>query len=285
MATTLTFTTKVSAHVHQGCPFNTRTEPSLAGLFSDILSMVAPLIYHFGTKIQALPSNNSCYTDFMDTEEKEANMVKWTAEKIWANFLHCGDGKTWFDVDENIELPTPKEQKRDVHKFQFRGGLKILKENGNHFEILVFKEKFKKILSQFRNPRMAFDSYRTSGISQIELPEETKWENIKIKFLTGNDIKITLTNNPGFRKKFNYKEMGFENSRTTMPNKQWQLLERFAESEGTIDWQNRFATKELKKQKELLSKTLKAQFSIDEDPFYSYRKEKCYRAKFALRLE
>jgi hypothetical protein len=41
MATTLVSTTKVSAYVHQGCPFHTQTELPQEGLISDILNVVA----------------------------------------------------------------------------------------------------------------------------------------------------------------------------------------------------------------------------------------------------
>ena len=219
----------------------------------------------------------------MDAEEKAANSVKRTAEKIWENFLNCKGAETWFDVERDNDSPLPEKQIRNVEKFEKRGGLKILKRVEDHFELKVFRKKFEKIILQFSNPRTAFESYRLKGIAPLDLPEETRWENIEIKFITGNDVLITLTNDFNFRKKFNYKELGFENSRTTQPNKQWQLLERFSESEGIIDWQNRFAVKELKKRKELLSKILKSKFAIEEDPFYSYRKEKCYRAKFTIR--
>ena len=41
----------------------------------------------------------------------------------------------------------------------------------------------------------------------------------------------------------------------------------------------------IRKKKQLLSETLKAFFRIDEDPFYPYKEEKAYRAKFTLKAE
>jgi hypothetical protein len=223
----------------------------------------------------------------MDTEEKSASKVGWTAEKIWGNFLHSGDGHTWFDVDENIESPTPEEQKKDVHKFDFRGGLKILKEDGNHFEIFVFKEKFQEIRQQFSNPKMAFDLYRLKSINPIALPEGTKWEHVIIKFLNGNDAKITLRNKPDFNRIISFGEMGFRNKKSQKPNEQWYLLMLFAKRGGAIFWEKKSNLKiqeinNLKTHKKLLSQTLKNLFRLEGDPFFRYNTEDGYKIKINL---
>ena len=223
----------------------------------------------------------------MDTEEKSAKKIAWTAEKIWGNFLQCGNGNTWIDIDEDIKSPSPEEQRRNIYKFQFRGGLKIIKEEGNHFELLVIKEKFQELREQFSNPKMAFDSYRPRGISPIVLPEKTSWEHIIMKFLNGNDVKITLRNNKNFNRVVSFSEMGFRNKKNQRPNQQWNLLMLLAQRGGAIFWETKsnLRVKEinnLKTQKKLLSKILKNIFQIEDDPFFPYTTEGGYKIKITL---
>ncbi len=218
----------------------------------------------------------------MDTEEKTANAVGWTAEKIWANFLHCGTADTWFDVEENDTAPKPEEQRRNVKKFEDRKGLKILKEKDNHFELRVFPEEFQKIRRQFSNPRTAFNSYRMKGLFPITLPEGTRWEHITIKFRNGHDIRITLKNKDDFEYVANYKEMGFQNSRRLLPNVQWKLLEALSKNNGIFSWDNPNASLLIKKRKQLLSQQLRDYFQLGDDPFELYEREKIYKLKFTL---
>lgn len=117
-------------------------------------------------------------------------------------------------------------------------------------------------------------------ITPVELPPNTKWGNIIIKLVDGENVKITAPDCD--TKKVNYKEMGFEDDRTQLPNKQWELLRTLADNHGELSWQDPEAKKFSKKNKQLLSDTLKAYFQIKEDPFFSYRKLKAYKTKFDL---
>ena len=116
-------------------------------------------------------------------------------------------------------------------------------------------------------------------IIPLKLPPNTKWKDITIKFLDGEVVEITA---PAFSTKANYKEMGLQDDRTQKQNKQWKLLQLLAEKHGALSWLDRQATTSIKKKKQLLSDTLKAYFSIDEDPFFPYKKVNAYKIKMNL---
>ena len=218
----------------------------------------------------------------MDTEEKAAIDIKWTAEKIWENFLNCGGVETWFDVEESKNAPLPEKQRRNIEKFEIKGGIEILERKGDHYEIKVIREEFEKILRQFSNPRAAFNPYRLKALLPIALPKETKWEHIVIKFKNGHDVLITLKNSEDFQYKANYKEMGFQDNKRLIPNVQWKLLELLSKHNGELSWKNQDALLVMKKRKQLLSEQLQDYFQLKEDPFEVYRREKAYRLKLIL---
>lgn len=76
--------------------------------------------------------------------------------------------------------------------------------------------------------------------------------------------------------------MGFMDSRTREPNKQWKDLEDTAEKEGVMNWDTSGASGQRKKRKQYLSDTLKAFFGLDEDPFYPYESGKGWVTRFKI---
>ncbi|MCL5070828.1 MAG: hypothetical protein M1308_08020 [Actinobacteria bacterium] len=117
-------------------------------------------------------------------------------------------------------------------------------------------------------------------IIPLDISEGTRWENITIRFIDGENVEISI----GSQKwKKNYKDMGFQNNRTVKPDKQWELLIDLSDNKGEISWwKGNKADWKKKKQKQLLSDTLKAYFQIKESPFYDYKKEKAYKIKINL---
>ena len=145
----------------------------------------------------------------------------------------------------------------------------------------------------------------------LNLPVNAKWEEITIKFVDGHNVDIKCKNKTI---RSDYKEMGFEDSKSRRPNKQWEMLQRLAENHGEISWERFAAGKsstirkteqdfgyevdedeaqnkgfsiikapdKLKKTKQLLAQTLKAYFHIDEDPFWPYEEVKAYKIKIKL---
>lgn len=112
-----------------------------------------------------------------------------------------------------------------------------------------------------------------------QFPINTKWEDITIQFLNGQEVIVRVKN---LTFQTTYEEMGFQDEKTKLPNKQWQFLKNLSETGGEISWKNPHATPKGKKQKQLLSDSLKAYFQIDESPFYSYKQEKSYKIRVHL---
>lgn len=151
----------------------------------------------------------------------------------------------------------------------------------------------------------------TSAKPALSLPADTKWEDITIRFIDGHNVDIKCKNK-SYRS--GYREMGFEDSKSRKPNKQWEMLQRLAENHGEISWERVAAGKssnfrraeqdfghefdedetqnkgfsiikapdKLKKTKQLLAQTLKAFFKIDEDPFFPYGEVKAYKIRLKL---
>ncbi len=117
-------------------------------------------------------------------------------------------------------------------------------------------------------------------IHPIKLPPNTRWEDITIQFIDGYVVKITAPNFHTIR--VDYKDMGFENERKHLPNKQWELLRALADNRGELAWDHIRADRKAKKRKQLLSKSLKGYFQIEEDPFLPYKQAKAYKTRFEL---
>lgn len=150
-------------------------------------------------------------------------------------------------------------------------------------------------------------------ITPISLPSGTRWKDITIKFLDGHQVRIECKGKTFIS---DYKEMGFENSKTLSFNEQWEFLKKVAENHGEYSWYNQpqdkntnsnyiaqlfghetstlaksYQIKEnsekkswtsTKKTKQLLSKTLKTLFQIDSDPFFPYKKARAYKIRITL---
>lgn len=125
----------------------------------------------------------------------------------------------------------------------------------------------------------------------IELPLGTSWHNIKIRWINGNDIEITLNNDINFKHVWDYKELGFYNERSKGPNISWQILTTAANFGGKFSWANLGGVTQIDQIKKVdafqkrvseIRKQLKIIFGIGEDPFETYGDEKIYRIKLIL---
>ena len=82
---------------------------------------------------------------------------------------------------------------------------------------------------------------------------------------------------------FNYTQMGMANNKNGDRTERWKLLENFADSHGQIDWQDKRAAPNVKKQKQELSKRLQAFFRIEDDPIEWVKDTRnYYRCKFRI---
>ncbi|MDR3642526.1 MAG: hypothetical protein P4L74_02770 [Candidatus Doudnabacteria bacterium] len=129
----------------------------------------------------------------------------------------------------------------------------------------------------------ASDKYKKDGdIIGINLPENTDWPQLTIKFIDGHTVRINTEDNPTDYFFRTFKEMGFEDGRDNLPNEQWDLLRSLAESHGIITWKSPKANGKVKTRKKLLAKALIYYFDISSDPFESYRREHGYKIKINL---
>ena len=107
-------------------------------------------------------------------------------------------------------------------------------------------------------------------------PPDAEWPNITIKFTNGHTIRVTCnTGNDRVSQVYNFTQMGMADGRTASPNKQWNLLEGFADERGQFTWDNPKANRNQKKQKQELKKVFQKFFDIyDSDPFEDYKDHK-----------
>lgn len=113
----------------------------------------------------------------------------------------------------------------------------------------------------------------------FDTPAGISWSGITIKFVDGHRVSIKAGDSRGT---FDFSKMGMASTKNSEPTKQWELLRAFAESYGQIDWQNRFASDKLKKQKQELSKRLREFFRLEDDPIEWIKGEKTYRCRFKV---
>ena len=78
--------------------------------------------------------------------------------------------------------------------------------------------------------------------------------------------------------------MGMANTKKNPaePDLQWQLLADFAESGGELTWRDSAADRRNQKRKELLARSLKTFFGIDDEPFETLPNGAGWRARFTI---
>jgi hypothetical protein len=224
------------------------------------------------------------------TEDLSAMQIRAVSEKIWNNFLSVPNEGCFYDLQESDEkafIPEKILQIGIINKIKKSGGISNLRLGKRRIFFNVHKEEFNSFRRVFQNPQTAFSSYRISNAKHIILPAGTDWEHITIKFLNGNDVRIKLRNDSTFSIDTTYNEMGFRDSKRKLPNKQWTTLVAFAENGGSIFWESKSINDpkivgKLKAQKGILSKRLKAYFSLTEDPFFKYNTKDGYKLKMKL---
>ncbi len=164
------------------------------------------------------------------------------------------------------------------------GAFKIAEKSPEGCAVEVLQPRFDELYMQYEQTVQPLESPR-QRMSSWDLPEETKWENITLRFLNGEEVILEVH---GKTRQTICGEMGFLNQKTKRPNAQWQLLRQLAQAGGEIHWDNvqKLLPNDqdvLKTRIKQLRKALKSYFSmIDGDPFYDYRKEKAYRIKMRL---
>ncbi len=119
-------------------------------------------------------------------------------------------------------------------------------------------------------------------IASYLLPQNATWEALDIKFIDGHFVQVSYPNMDS--KKFDYKDMGFVNMKTTNPDQKWKLLQAIAENGGALTnskWSREFG----RNIKYELNEGLKRFFGMKTNPIPHYTKKNGYRVLFSLRGE
>ena len=119
-------------------------------------------------------------------------------------------------------------------------------------------------------------------IATYLLPQNAKWDNLDIHFVDGHFVRVSY---PGLKsKKFDFKDMGFINTKTNSPDLKWKLLRMMADNNGALTnekWDRRFS----RNVKYELNERLKEFFGMKDNPIPHYNKRDGYKANFSLRGE
>ena len=113
-----------------------------------------------------------------------------------------------------------------------------------------------------------------------KLPQNATWESLDIKFIDGHFVKVSYPNMKS--QKFDYKDMGFVNMKTTKPDLKWELFKAIAENGGALinsNWDRKFG----RNVKYELNEGLKKFFDMDTPPIPHYNKKRGYEPLFSLR--
>ena len=118
---------------------------------------------------------------------------------------------------------------------------------------------------------------RAGNMVGFQTPAGAKWEDVTISFLDGHRVSVKVRGVCGV---YNFTQMGMTSGKDANPTVQWQLLDRFAEGHGVLDWTDRSADRKNQKRRELLARNLQAFFHIADDPIRA--EGNGWRTRFAV---
>lgn len=116
--------------------------------------------------------------------------------------------------------------------------------------------------------------------ASYNLPGNAKWESLEIQFVDGHFVRVSYPKMES--KKFDFKDMGFLNTKTNCPDLKWKLLKEMADNGGALTndkWERLYG----RNVKYELNERLKEFFGMKENPIPHYTKKNGYWAKFSLR--
>ena len=110
-------------------------------------------------------------------------------------------------------------------------------------------------------------------------PPDANWSDVSIRFVDGHTVSIKVKSE---QRVFNYTQMGMASQKDTEPTVQWDLLGKFAEEYGLLDWNSRHADPRNQKRRENLARNLRSFFRIEGDPFRLTDDGKGWQARFRI---
>lgn len=139
-----------------------------------------------------------------------------------------------------------------------------------------------KLMSEFHLaavPALQPDSKEASPIAFFPTPANAGWNDVQIRFIDGHTISVSVGDKSGV---YNYVQLGMSKRNAATPTAQWKLLEAFARGRGLFDWKNEHASRNQKKQKQLLADALRHFFRIEGDPFHYVDEVRGWEARFDI---
>lgn len=119
-------------------------------------------------------------------------------------------------------------------------------------------------------------------VASYQLPHNAKWESLEFKFIDGYIVSVSYPNLKAQR--FDYKDMGFANERTTEPDIKWELLRTIANRGGALTkehWDRRLH----RNIKYELNEGLKRFFGMTTSPIPRYTRRDGYATLFVIRTD
>ncbi len=119
-------------------------------------------------------------------------------------------------------------------------------------------------------------------VGSYHLPKNAVWESLEIQFIDGHFVKVSYVGMKS--KKFDFKDMGFINTKTMKPDFKWELLRAMAENGGALTktkWNPKFG----RNVKYELNDGLKSFFNMTSNPIPRYTRGRGYRPLFTLRSD
>lgn len=189
-------------------------------------------------------------------------------------------------VGKNIKIPNEINYITSGQNWQ-QSLLKLLKQNYSKYELFQVLDikPIEKLLGKIKTRENENGEIQDKKTPSINLPENTKWEDITIRFMDDDNVEISVKGRTFCTT--NFAEMGFENAKTGRPDYQWDILKLMALQKGEFSWKDKTSDSikdrfKYKKRKQKLKDALKKHFQLSESPFYSYKKEGVYKIKINL---
>ncbi|MCL5103669.1 MAG: hypothetical protein M1133_06085, partial [Armatimonadetes bacterium] len=128
-------------------------------------------------------------------------------------------------------------------------------------------------------PGLEPDSNYAHPIAFFPTPPDASWDDVSIRFLDGHSVSVSVKDKSGV---YHFTQMGMSKKNAATPTAQWKLLEAFADGHGVFDWNSEHASRNQKKQKQLLSQALRRFFRLEDDPFRYVSEYKGWEARFYI---
>lgn len=116
---------------------------------------------------------------------------------------------------------------------------------------------------------------------EFATPPGIRWSDITIRFIDQHQVHVQAGRTSDV---LHFTQLGMADARKNPaePNRQWALLVDFAEGDGVVRWSTTAENRRRQKQKEELSKLLRAFLGLSEDPFEPLEDRRGWRARFRI---